>query len=230
MPIGELVFTIVSFLLTVLVLSYLFLGDNPLFRTATYAFIGVAAAYILLISVEQVLLPRLITPLLRGSLYDRILLLVPLLLGILLLTKLFPRLAGLGSLPMGYLVGAGAAVAIGGGLLGTLFPQTLSTINLFDLDALAAANQTQGNEVTRGMLLLDGSFTLVGTVGTLFYFYFNARQRQNLAYPPRPGISALAGVGKFFIAITFGALFAGVLAASLAALVERLSFLVNAIL
>lgn len=42
-------------------------------------------------------------------------------------------------------------------------------------------------------------------------------------------IQILGRIGQVFIAITLGALFAGVLSAALAALIERLAFLINVI-
>jgi hypothetical protein len=224
----DLVLGLVSFLLTLLVLSYILAGDNPFFRVATYTFIGVAAAYVALVVFEQVLAPRLLIPLASGTLNglpltlnDRVLLVVPLLLSLLLFTKLSPGLARLGNVSMAYLVGTGAALTVGGAVLGTLFTQSLATINLFDQQTLAAGG------VLQPALLLDAGFVLLGTVATLFYFYFGARPRPN--GPPRrsPLIEGAARVGQVFIAITFGSLFAGVYIAALTALVERINYLLN---
>ena len=46
----------------------------------------------------------------------------PLILGVWLLTKTSPRLSRLGNPVLAYLVGVGAAAAISGALLGTIFP------------------------------------------------------------------------------------------------------------
>ena len=118
----------ISFLLTLMVLSYL-IGDNPVFRVAVYIFIGVSAGYVAVVAWHQVLYPRLIVPLLAGSMADRLLALIPLVLGLLFLFKLSPRTARLGNPSMAFLVGVGAAVAIGGAVLGTLFPQTRASMN-----------------------------------------------------------------------------------------------------
>ena len=56
MPSADLIWMLVSFFLTVLVLSYIF-GDNPLFRFATYLFVGVAAGYVAVIIVQNVIVP-----------------------------------------------------------------------------------------------------------------------------------------------------------------------------
>lgn len=203
----------VSFLFTLMVLSYL-VGDNPLFRLAIHIFIGVSAGYAAAVAWHQVLLPKLIQPLLSRGLLESILAIVPLLLGALLLMKLSPRTAQLGNPAMAFMVGAGAAVAVGGAVLGTLFPQILASINLFDLET--------GGSITER--LFEGSIILIGTLTTLTYFHFGAKATPS---GPQRGrlVEALGGIGQVFIAITFGVLFAGAYAAAMTALIERLNFL-----
>ncbi|MDP2995015.1 MAG: hypothetical protein Q8N46_07850, partial [Anaerolineales bacterium] len=121
----------ISFLLTLMVLSYL-IGDNPAFRVAVYIFIGVSAGYAAAVAWHQVLFPRLIVPLLSGNWADRLLTVVPLVLGLLLLFKLSPRTSRLGTPSMAFLVGVGAAVAVGGAVMGTLFPQARASMNALD--------------------------------------------------------------------------------------------------
>jgi hypothetical protein len=206
----------ISFLLTVMVLSYL-IGDNPAFRIAIYIFIGVSAGYVAAVAWHQVLYPRLILPLLSASLGERLLLIVPLVLGLLLLLKLSPRTASLGTPPMAFLVGVGAAVAIGGALMGTLFPQAQASMSALKLTG------TGQNIFER---LFEGSFMLVGTVTALVYFHFGAKAT---ATGPRRGklVRLLSWVGQIFIAVTFGVLFAGVFMAALTALIERMNFIVT---
>lgn len=215
-PAYEIVVGVVSFLLTVMVLLYL-IGDNPAFRVAVYVFVGVAAGYAGAVAWHQVLKPHLITPLLNGNWGDRVLAVIPLVLGVMLLMKLSQRTARLGNPAIAFLVGAGAAVAIGGAVLGTLFPQTEAAINVFDLSGVGAGAAWWER-------LFTGLFMLVGTLATLVYFHFGAKstpggpQRSKL-------VEALAWIGQGFIAITFGVLFAGVFAAALTALIERVNFL-----
>jgi hypothetical protein len=209
----DFVTAIVSFIFTLLVLSYL-VGDNPLFRLAIYIFIGVSAGYAAAVAWHQVLWSKLFMPLIYGDTFERALALVPLLLGMLMLMKLSPRTARLGNPAMAFMVGAGASVAVGGAVLGTLFPQTQASINLFDLKAGGSVSER----------IFEASIILVGTLTTLVYFHFSAK-----ATPSGPQgshlVDILGGIGQVFIAITFGALFAGVYAAAMTALVERLSFL-----
>lgn len=209
----DLILTFLGFLLTLLVFSYL-LGDNPLFRFATSIFIGGAAGYLAVVVLTQVILPRLVVPLVLGSLLDRLLALVPLLLSLLLLAKLFPGISRVGSIPMAYLVGVGAAVAIGGAVTGTIFPQILGSINHFDLRS--AANPSAK--------LLEALIVLVGTICTLMYFTFSAKFKSvNQPAKRSPLVEIPAQIGQVFIAITLGALFAGIYTASLTALVERVN-------
>lgn len=204
----DILWTLVGFVITLLIFSYI-LGDNPLFRIATYIFVGVSAAYVALQVIYQVLIPRLVEPLLAGS----YLLVIPLLLGVLVIAKLFPRISGVGSLSMGYLVGAAAAVAVGGALFGTLLGQARGAVDEFGLAAMG---------VTPAMQVVEGIFLLVGTVATLLYFQYGATKRADQP-PTRPAaVELLAQVGRVFIAITLGALFAGVFSAALAALIERM--------
>jgi hypothetical protein len=131
-------------------------------------------------------------------------------------------LSVIGSIPMAILVGTGVAVAIGGAVLGTLFGQVKGTF---------AAFSAQTNPGTPyAMVIIEGVFFLVGTLATLAYFNFGAREKKrNL--PGRSVISSIAAwIGKIFIAITLGAIFAGVLTAAVTALVERSSFLIQTIL
>lgn len=199
-----------SFLFTVLILSYLF-GDNPLFRIASYIFVGVTAGYVAAVAMWQVVYPRLIYPMLYGEATDKLLAFFPLLLMGFLFLKISPRTSHLGSPAMAYVVGVSAAVTAGGAVIGTIFPQTYATINLFDLsfNPLGA--------------LINGSIILLGLVTTLIYFHFGARQPKDGATRRFGFIEALAWVGQVFIAITLGVLFAGVLLASLTALIERFS-------
>jgi hypothetical protein len=213
----DLIWMIVSFVLTLCIFSYLF-GDNPLFRFATGLLIGVSAGYLAIIIIYQVILPKLVVPLLQGSWVA----LVPLLLSGLLLTKFSPRLARLGNLPMAYLVGVGAAIAIGGAVLGTLFTQVRGAINTF-----APVASAQGNQ--KWILILESGFILLGTIAALVYFNFGASANAGAAVKRSPAVRLFAGIGQFFIAITLGAVFAGVMTSTITALIERSDFIVTAI-
>jgi hypothetical protein len=217
----SLLLDIFGLFLTVSVLTYLFFGNNALFRLVTYLFIGVAAGYVTVLVIFNVLIPRFVTLIYSGPFYLAIGGVLALLC-VLLLFKLSPRLSRVGSLPMAILVGVGAAVAIGGAVFGTIFGQVQGTLNLFNV-------RQDGN-------LLTGLFMLVGVISTLAYFQFSTRSRaatpivdEVTTAPRATPLELLAKVGQIFIGVTLGAMFAGVYTASITALVERFAFILETV-
>jgi hypothetical protein len=211
----DLLAGLIGFLITVLVFSYV-VGDNPLFRVAAAVFVGVSAGYIAAVAFWQALWPHLVQPLLFGDLGERLSLLVPLAGAGLIMTKVVPQLRRVGSPAVAFLAGVSAAVVMAGAVQGTILPQALATIGLFDLRATAA----RGTGILA--VLWNGSLILMGTVTSLAYFHFGARPATDGSLKRHLLIEATAGVGRVFIAITLGVIFAGVYAAALTALIERL--------
>ncbi|MEI8131780.1 MAG: hypothetical protein WCG34_05065 [Leptolinea sp.] len=212
----DTIWSMVGFVLTIaVILSYLFGEKYPPFKVVSYLFIGVAAGYATIIVVFQALYPRLLVPFLYPALgYSRTLAIVPLVLSGLLLLKIFPKTSRLGNLATGIIVGAAAGVIIGGAVLGTLFSQGKAAILLFDPEL--------GVQPGR---LVDAVFMLLGTITTLLYFQFGGVRRPGKPVERPRLVGMLAGIGKFFIAVTLGALFAGVISAAISALAERINFL-----
>ena len=209
-----------SFIITLCILSYLFFGDNVLFRIVVYIFVGAAAGYVAAVAWSDVLYPALVQPFLSGVAYTdpaQIISLAFLIPGsLLLLFKLSPRLSHLGQLPMAYLVGVGAAVTLGGAVLGTLLPQINATLNGFDL---ISSGVSGAGTIYK---FLNGLVVLLGVIGTLIYFHFGATQKTDGTVHRNPLVNILAWVGRVFIAVTFGVLFAGVYMAALTALIQRM--------
>lgn len=213
-----LVSGVIGFLLTLMVLSYL-IRDNALFRFAVHIFVGVAAGYVAVVALHRVILPLLISPLLSASIPERSLLLVPLLLGALLMMKISPRLSGLGGPAVGYLAGAAAAVAVSGAVLGTILPQVSAAAEPFDWIGLSQRGVNPLQSIFNGVVML------IGTVATLVYFHFGARRRQDGSIHRSGWIEAVAWIGKLFVALTLGVIFAGVYAAATQVLVGRIQSL-----
>jgi hypothetical protein len=232
--------TVIAALLTIMTLSYI-LGDNALFRVATFLFVGVAGGYAGAVAWTSVLDPALVAPItaldatqIEGGLVAGWL--VPAILVGLLALRLVPGLGRLGGLPVAVLVGIGAGSVVGGAITGTLVPQTMAAMET--LNPFAVAPQTGEAGLER---LVNVIIVLVGTIGTLAYFGFGVRKgeehkprwsvrrvRTPLGYLPMPW-PILPFVGEIFIAITFGVMFAGALGASLLYLTERVQFLGGAI-
>jgi len=223
MSLSELIWGGVGFLLTVMVLSYL-IGDNFFFRLAAHLFIGLTAGYLVVLIVHHILYPYLITPLATHSWMEALWLGIPLLLILLLVLSQIPKLAGLGSIPLAFLVGLTAAVAIGGAVFGTLIPQVRSLIDAFDPAFWYQATERPW------LRIVDSALMLVGAVTTLSFFHFGRKMRvdKKEQVVERPRIfEILSKVGQIFIGITLGAVFAGVFSSALLALIDRIAFIVD---
>ena len=205
-----------GFLLTILIFSYL-MGDNPFFRLAIHIFIGISAAYVALVTINNVLIPRLILPLINNTGGERLLSIIILIPSVFLFFKVTP-LRKAGNWAVAILVGIGAAAAIGGAVTGTLFPQILGTINSVDPSAYTITT-------TRWDYAINGIIIVIGTISTLIYFHFGTLDIPGQSTERLRIIENISKVGKVFIAITFGALYASLYLSALAALVERLSFI-----
>lgn len=207
----DLIGAFLGFVLTIFIFSYIW-GDNLFFRIATHLFVGVAAGYVAIIVIQNIILPQMIFPFFGGSPNERIFAALFLILGALMLTKVSPRLNALGNPATAYLVGVGAATAIGGAVVGTIFPQTLSSMNTF----------IDNN-------IFNAIWIFAATVTTLLYFQFTMRRKNSEdETAQRPAwLETIGQIGQLFIAVTFGALFSGVYLAAITALIERASYLWN---
>jgi hypothetical protein len=221
MSIQELIWGLVGFLLTVMVLSYL-IGDNFIFRLAAYLFVGVTAGLLTVLIARQILWPYLLQPLISGSVYQRLWILIPLVLSLFLIISQFPRFSSFGRIPLAFLAGITAAIVVGGAVFGTIIPQTRAVVNSFSPVGLYA-------EPGRAwMRILDAGLMLLGVIGTLSYFHFGRRFRQGSVSDShaRPRISEAASkFGQVFIGLALGAVFAGIFSSALLALIDRLMFL-----
>jgi hypothetical protein len=172
----------------------------------------VAAGYVAIVVIQNIILPQMILPFLGSDRNEKVFAVLFLILGVLTLTKISPRLNKLGNPAFAYLVGVGAAAAIGGAVVGTVFPQASASMSVF-----------VENEI------VNASWILVGTLTTLLYFHFGIRRKSSEDdESQRPIWLEMVGkIGQLFIAITFGALFSGVYLAAIMALIERASYIWN---
>jgi hypothetical protein len=136
-------------------------------------------------------------------------------LGAILVLRAFRIAAPLGSWVMAFLVGVGAAVAIGGAVTGTLFPQMRATfVSLIPSDL-----EKWVSEVV----------ILFGTLVTLGFFYYGARGERGQKVERPALVRGMAFFGQIFIGTAFGTLYAGALVASLAFFAGSLQTLIDAV-
>ncbi|MBZ0276352.1 MAG: hypothetical protein K8I60_09415 [Anaerolineae bacterium] len=195
-------------ILTLMIFSYL-LGDNFLYRIAVYVFVGLAAGFITVVTVENVLLPWMNGTILASSadMGTRITGLVPLILGGMLLLKASPRLGRLGGIAVALMIGVGTAVALVGAVTGTLLPLAAATGSAVRVD------------------VINGFLIFLGVTSTLIYFWYLARRTP--AGGVRRGLVArvIGTVGQGVIVMTLGALYAAAILTSLTIFSERISFI-----
>jgi hypothetical protein len=205
--------------LTLMVFSYIF-GDNVLFKLASHIFVGVAVGYAILVVWHQVFYPALTS----GNLAS---VLPALILCVLLIFKIRPAQGGvtnaLGSLALAFVLGVGAALALGGALFGTLLPQTSVAANI-------SLNPTHYPDTENEVGLvnwLNNIIIVLGTIGTFFYFTFAVRSEGVLGGLREGIVRFFAGMGRLMIIFTLGALFANTFSSRVALLVSRLQFLMG---
>jgi hypothetical protein len=75
--------------------------------------------------------------------------------------------------------------------------------------------------------LFNALVMLIGTITTLLTFQFTRRAGSGKLEWLDSWIDRLAVIGRGFIALALGAFFAGVLSAAVAALIERLVFMIH---
>lgn len=212
MDVYTLLPNIIAVLFTLLILSYV-VGDNPGFRLAVHAFIGVSAGYVVAVVLVQVIANQMILPLRGGLTAQSIPAAIALLLGVILLAKISQGTEWIARPMVAFLVGTGTAAAVAGAMLGTIYPQTLASINGFAL----------GSDPLKP---IEAAIILLGTISTLAYFQFTLFGKTASGGQRGWLMNLVAFLGQTFIAITLGALFAGALSAALTALVDRVQFII----
>lgn len=195
-------------ILTLMVYSHL-LNDNPLSRVAEHLFVGTAAGYAMVLAYYNVIWPKLIQPL-QADWQANYLLLIPAGLAVMLLVRPVPYLRALASLPLGLIVGVGAALAVAGAIAGSLLPQVSATMLSLD--------PSQPLEILANNILI-----VVGVCCTILYFFFTAKPGSLAA----TALSLPRAVGKWAMIVAFGAIFAATVTARLSLLVGRAQFILG---
>jgi hypothetical protein len=213
----NLIGTVIALILTVMVYTYL-IGDNVIFRLAEHILVGVSVGWAILQIFYNLLVPAwnsIVDDARNGLRGELLALAIPLLLGLILLTRPLRATKSLTNLIMALVVAVVAALSLAGALSGTLLPQI----------GAAAAPLNEGGDIFGRIVLL------VGTLVSLWYFQFTVFKPQR---PETEGPQTLSIIservrifGRWSIMLAFGAIFASVFLTYFAALVDRLLFIIN---
>ncbi len=212
----EMVGLIMAAGLTLIMYSFLY-RDNPLFKVAENLYVGVAMGYEAIVAWRLSLRPEIVDPLFRpvsrhAFWYELAWRAIPIILGLLLLTRLSKKHSWLSRYAYALFVGWAAGLAI--------FAETDSKI-LTQLQATLAPLQqgiSSGPWLTHiAMPILGTVILLVGTVCVLFYFFFSVKHERTAG--------VVSQVGIWFLMVAFGAMFGYTVMGRLALLIDRFDFL-----
>jgi hypothetical protein len=205
-PVGILIGTWLAGFLTLAIFSFLY-KDNPFYKLAEHLYVGVSAGYWLIYVAFFDVYPMLIQGFQNETGIEKWILLIPAALGVIMLSRWFPKTAWLSRWPIAFTVGVGAGLGITANIQGYVVPQVQAT--LLPLTGM--------NVVSINNLIL-----VVGVVATILYFYFSKPHKGVLGWAARVGI--------VFIMISFGASFGYTLMARISLLIGRLYFLLSDLL
>ncbi|MDE2925477.1 MAG: hypothetical protein OXT71_03670 [Acidobacteriota bacterium] len=208
-------------LFTLCILSFLY-GDNPLYKLAEAVFVGVSAAYWMVVGfwtgMVQNLFSKLAPDLIRSSLLpglpesqeQELIYLFPLLLSVLMLMRLSPVGGWISRWALAFFIGATAGIRLLGYLQSDFLRQIQSTI----LPLVVVGSQ--GFDFSASIQNLT---IVVGVLSCLTYFFFSIEHKGMVG-----GVSRL---GIWFLMITFGAGFGYTVMGRIALMAQRLEFLAD---
>jgi hypothetical protein len=206
---------------TLAIFSFLY-RDNLFYKLAESVFVGVTAAYLMVVGFWEGIVDKLLVNLAPGlmrawavpdldaGLQPNPVYLIPLTLGLMLLWRLAPRGAWIARWPLALVVGTFAG---------------LKLVNFLDADFVAQIRST----IIPLIVLTDGRFDvwaslrnigmIVGVLSCLTYFFFSVEHKGI--------VGRVSRVGIWFLMITFGASFAFTVMGRIALLAARVEFLLN---
>lgn len=200
--------------LTLCILSFLY-RDNPFYKFAEHLFIGVSAAYWAAYYYHNILLPNLVQPLFREG---QLLFIIPLVLGIMMLTRLFPRVSWVSRWPLAFIVGTYSGYYLITYLQSNAVEQVGATlISLVHVESWQRLFAAPG--VVTFLQAIAIPLFVVGVITGLIYFFFSKEHK---------GVfGGLAKIGVWFLMIAFGASFGYTVMARISLLIGRVYFLLH---
>lgn len=210
--------------LTLVMYSFLY-RDNPMFKIAENLYVGISLGYGAVVTWRLALRPEVFDPLFRAptdaALYDALLhRSIPILLGLLLVTRLSRKYGWLSRYAYALMIGWGAGFSIAVTTHTNILKQLETAIAPFQhsVSPADAVNLFSWAWFTGGVLpVLMAILVMVGTVAVLWYFFFSVEQR-------RAG-STVSKLGILFLMVSFGASFGYTVMGRVSLLIDRVRFL-----
>jgi hypothetical protein len=211
--------------LTLVMYSFLY-RDNPLFKIAENLYVGVSLGYGAILTWRQALRPDVYDPFFGAPTWSAFSVAalhrtVPIILGILLMTRLSRKHGWLSRYSYALMIGWGAGVSIPIATHSYILQQLNAAVAPFQD---AAGNQAASAATFSGpwlwhvaLPIFGAVVVMAGTVAVLFYFFFSIEHKR--------GGSALSKLGIWFLMISFGASFGYTVMARVSLLIGRVQFL-----
>ncbi|MDK9699442.1 MAG: hypothetical protein OEM52_04730 [bacterium] len=203
--------------LTLMIFSFLY-RDNPFYKFAEHLFVGVSAAYWMVTGFWSTLIPNgigKVWPSLIASVNPQAAatepnyyFIIPIILGLMMLTRLFGGIGWISRWPMALIIGFSA----GTNLTRYLQSDFLAQVHATSVPLIVMANGS--------FMVVDSfsNFVLVfGVIAALIYFFFSIEHKGAIAGISRGGI--------WILMITFGAAFGYTVMARISLLIGRFEFL-----
>jgi hypothetical protein len=195
-------------LLTLGIFSFLY-KDNPLYKFSEHLFVGVSAAYWMVVYYWTQIKPNLLGTLWPSkwgvsSQEQNLWYFVPLLLGLFMLARLVPRIGWLSRWSLAFVVGMAAGLRL---------------YSFLQSNAMAQIHDTIQPVVVRGdaVSAINNLVVAVGVFTGLIYFYFSKEHTGTFGL--------LSRVGIYFLMVSFGAAFGFTVMGRISLLIGRLHFL-----
>lgn len=200
--------------LTLFIFSFLY-KDNPLFKLAEHLYVGVSVGYSIVKTFDSVILHLIVKPIFEQGEFS---LLIPVAIGLLMLTRYVPNAAWMSRYAFAFIVGVGSGLAI---------PRTISSFILKQIEdtvrPLLSLTGQDGVAFSMNLLNpasnLNAIIILIGVSSVLFYFFFSIEHQG-------PG-KVVARIGVFFLMIAFGAAFGYTVMARMSLLIGRLTDMIE---
>lgn len=214
--------------LTICIYSFLY-KDNPLYKFAEHLFVGISAGYFVAITWHNIMMPYLIEPLFIGeTLPDGTMdrtwwLILPMILGLLYLTRFIPQYAWLSRWPIALSIGSGAGLSITALMQADIMRQLQASMVSLDPNSIinqAAYEVGAADPIYLGMGgVINNILILIGLLTVISYFFFSLKHTGAL------GLSAKLGI--WFLMVSFGASFGYTVMARISLLIGRMQFLLG---
>ncbi len=185
---------------TLSIYSFLY-KDNPFYKFAEHVVVGTSVGYGIVIWWELAIMQRTVTPILQEGRWDYV---FPIILGLLLVLRLFPKTQWMSRYSLAFMIGSGAGIGLPLAIKGTILKQFQATIMPLDVTTWTG---------------ISNLIIMAGVISGLVYFYFSKEHKGVLG--------AVANVGIWILMIGFGATFGYTVMARISLVIGRILFILQ---